>query len=186
MPVSLPYNLSLIAETVWRLRPKTVLDVGCGDAKYGVIFRSYLDIIAERYRRGDWKTRIDGIEIFPPYLTPVHAYIYDTVHVGDALLLLPQLGEYDLVFLGDVLEHFERADGHRLVDMVEARWLLISTPAPDKIEERQPHGNTHESHRYFWSMAEFHELAGWHVKWARAEKIWTILLEKDEDNAGTV
>ena len=66
MPTSVPYGVPIIAGAARQLRPKSVLDVGIGFGKYGMLFREYLDIwdmecVAD-YDPAAWKTRIDGIE----------------------------------------------------------------------------------------------------------------------------
>ena len=47
--------------------PESVLDVGIGFGKYGLLLREVLDVAALRYRREDWHVRIDGVEAF--YIT---------------------------------------------------------------------------------------------------------------------
>lgn len=84
--------------------PTTVLDIGAGNGKYGFLFREALDLDYGRF--SGWKTRIDAVEIESAYITPVHRYLYDNVYVEDWLTMTPDF-TYDLVFMGDVLEHFK-------------------------------------------------------------------------------
>jgi hypothetical protein len=60
-----------------------------------------------------WHVKIDGIEGFEGYLTPVHQYYYNHIMIGNALDILPSLENqlYDLVLAVDILEHFQKQDG---------------------------------------------------------------------------
>lgn len=162
MPSSFPDALSVVAAWVQALRPATVLDVGIGFGKYGLLFREYLDVSprserGERYDAGSATVRIDGVEAYEPYVGPLQRAIYDRIHIGDALAVLPSLGRYDLVFAADVLEHFTRADGERLLDVAAAHaalGVLIVTPALD-LPQGEVFGNPFECHRSAWTPGDF-------------------------------
>jgi predicted TPR repeat methyltransferase len=161
MPSSFPDALSVVAAWVQALRPASVLDVGIGFGKYGLLFREYLDVAP----RSDGlaagaapaAVRIEGIEAWEPYVGPLQRAIYDRIHVGDALALLPSLGRYDLVFAADVLEHFTRDEGERFLDAAAAHaavGVLVVTPALD-LEQGEVFGNPFERHRSFWTPDDF-------------------------------
>ena len=48
-----PMQISFVLDAILQLNPSSVLDIGCGSGKYGVLLREYLP-----------KARIDGIEGF--------------------------------------------------------------------------------------------------------------------------
>src|SRR3954454_16384233 len=102
MPTSDPFNISPILTVINALKPKRVLDVGCGFGKYGVLLREYDDIWGERIERQQWKLHLEGIEAFPKYHNPIHDYVYDRVHFGEAQTILPQLGQFDVILIADV------------------------------------------------------------------------------------
>ena len=157
MPSSHPDELNEIAGLILRTDPESVLDVGVGFGKYGVLAREYLELWDGRNRYGDWKRRIDGIEAFADYLTPLHEYIYDRVHVGNALDILPSLEpNYDLILLIDVLEHFDYSEGMRILElcMKIARNTLISTPKKVGKQE-DAFGNPFEAHKFQWEKKHF-------------------------------
>lgn len=162
MPTSHLNQLNEILELLKRTNPRSVLDVGVGFGKYGLLAREYLDIRSERFDKKDWQARIDGIEAFEDYLTPIHEYIYDEVFVGNALEVLPKLAiKYDLIFLIDVLEHFELEDGMRVLDACQERGrnTIISTP---RTVHRQGSilGNVYETHRCQWKERDFDRFPG--------------------------
>src|SRR6059036_3946823 len=110
MPSSRPNTIPTIIHLIQQLKPRSILDVGVGFGKWGHLFREYTDILeAERdpgrYQREGWQVRIDGIEGHAAYLTPMHRFLYNAIHLGDAGALLKTLPVYDLIFLGDILEH---------------------------------------------------------------------------------
>src|SRR5713226_9262007 len=112
MPSSPPAGIEVIVEIVWRLAPRSIVDLGTGYGKYGVLFREYLELkhryalgFADAERR---EVRIDGVEGFPDYLGPLQRAVYDHIYVEDILEFTRRGQHYDLVFLGDVLEHFEK------------------------------------------------------------------------------
>lgn len=161
MPTSVPYCVPVIASIARQLRPKSVLDVGVGFGKYGCLFREYLDIwdmksVAD-YERSAWKTRIEGIEATREYVTPLHEYIYDKIHTGDAREVVERLGSYDVIVMGDVLEHFEKADGAALVRTLfdRANLCVVLTFPPDATPNDNVLGNPYEAHRSGWNRRDF-------------------------------
>ena len=77
MPVpSSDFNqIGPIVELIVLANPQSVLDVGCGFGKYGVLAREYLELWDGRQRYGDWTRRIDAIEAFESLhhaAAPVH------------------------------------------------------------------------------------------------------------------
>src|ERR1043166_5420096 len=109
MPSSRPNIIPTVVHLLRQLKPRSILDVGVGFGKWGHLFREYTDILESerdptRYERANWKVQIDGIEGFAAYITEMHRYIYNEIHIGNAVDLLPKLGCYDLIFMGDIIE----------------------------------------------------------------------------------
>ena len=152
-------NISHCVGTLRRLMPESVLDVGTGFGRWGMLCREFLDAWEGRESRAQWKIRIDGIEAFPTCLTPVHGYIYDRIHVGDAVDVLPTLGTYDVVYLGDVVEHQTRPRAWALLDAAvrHARQAAIVTiPIGDNWpQEVGADGNWYHAHRSVWQLEDF-------------------------------
>src|SRR6266496_400979 len=182
MPSSRPNTIPTVVHLVQQLKPQSILDVGVGFGKWGHLFREYTDILeAEhdpaRYEREHWRVRIDGIEGHPAYLTAMHEYLYNQIHLGDAALVLPKLGNYDLIFLGDILEHFEKEAGMRLLSDAFARAnqaVLATTP---KFETEQPDlcGNELERHHSLWSEEDFRKFPGAVVKTVDGATLLAVL-----------
>ena len=133
--------------------PESVLDIGVGFGKYGLLTREYTDIYAGRLEKeSEWQVRIDGIEAHGRYINPAHRFIYDDIFVGDALEILPGLQRsYDLIILVDVLEHFTRDDGMKILSECgkKGRNIIISVPTLwyDQVALFE---NEYEIHRSHW------------------------------------
>lgn len=99
--------------------PKVVLDVGAGFGKYGVLLREYLDPTP----------LVDGVEAWQPYIRPNKLHgIYRRLHACRAEDLdADTLAVYDLVNMGDVIEHMDRQDALDFLGRCPG-WVVIATP----------------------------------------------------------
>jgi len=156
MPTSYPNTITTVVRAIHALAPASVLDIGCGFGKYGLLCREYLDVWWLRYRRQEWKVRIDAVEVFEQYLTPVHWYIYNNIYIGDIRELINKLDNYDLVLMFDIIEHFEKQEGLDLLEKIKSKCknILLSTPA-SKIRTMDIMGNTHQEHKSLWELEDF-------------------------------
>src|SRR5688500_12730733 len=166
MPSSRPNTIPTLIHIVKQLRPASILDVGVGFGKWGHLFREYTDIIAaehepRRYKRKHWQTRIDGIEGHAAYLTPMHRFLYNEIFIGDARQIVRRIPRYDLIFLGDIIEHFDKTDGLSLLRRCVAKAkkaVVLSTPKHETLQEDLC-GNELERHRSLWNANDFKEFA---------------------------
>ena len=157
MPMSFIQATPFIIEQVVHLKPDSILDVGIGFGKYGLLLREVLELPYERYAQSQWKVKIDGVEAFEGYRNPVHEFVYNRVFYGKIEEILPSLGQYDVILFIDVLEHFEKEEGRKLLRdlLLHARKsLLVATPrfpAPQGAYL----GNVFETHRSRWHILDF-------------------------------
>lgn len=155
MPFSSDYAIGRVVWVARNLRPHRILDVGCGSGKYGALFRLILD--GEKGQTDTENTTIDGIDGYLPTRNRCHE-AYDNITVGNASELMQSNGpNYDLVFLGDIIEHFEKRDGldflHRSLERA-AMGVLVTTPR-HFIEQGAFGGNEFERHRSLWTRTDF-------------------------------
>jgi glycosyltransferase involved in cell wall biosynthesis len=159
MPASWYEAIPSIVSRVRRENPKTILDIGIGFGKYGMLLRESLDISLGRYERDSWAVRIDGVEAFPEYRNPIHDYAYDNVYYGAVPGVLNGLPSYDVVLLVDVLEHFTKEEGLDVIRELKShsrKCLVISTPLHPSEQEAYL-GNEYECHRSRWGPMDFAE-----------------------------
>jgi hypothetical protein len=161
MPTSNPYQLNELIELILLSKPKSILDIGTGFGKYGVLSREYLEFYDEQKNYLNWKNRIDGIEAFRDYLTPMHDFIYDNIYIGNAIDVLPSLGiKYDLILVIDVLEHFDYDEGLKVLEQCEKRGRNIIISTPLKVgDQKGIFGNPYETHRSQWRRKDFTRFA---------------------------
>ncbi|MGO9449523.1 MAG: methyltransferase domain-containing protein [Candidatus Binataceae bacterium] len=158
MPTSDFHNINAIVAIVTQLRPQSVLDVGCGFGKYGVLIREYLDVWYERLTPDQWKLNLVGIEAYKSYQNPVLDFVYSTVHFGEAQRILPTLGNFDVIVIADVIEHLEKQAAIGLVAecFKHSPVVVISTPI-EFYAQGEILGNPYEVHRSTWSREDFPE-----------------------------
>jgi 2-polyprenyl-3-methyl-5-hydroxy-6-metoxy-1,4-benzoquinol methylase len=146
----MPTGVLLVAERTITLagtiepNPQRVLDIGCGYGKHGVLLREYLDPTPV----------VHGVEAWQPYIENHRLRgIYDYLHECDARTLTAvDLLSYDLVIMGDVIEHFEKQEGLDFIDRVSG-WMVIATPAVHFHTD--PHLPPTERHLSHWTPDDF-------------------------------
>ncbi len=185
MPTSIYSYIPIFVQFLRETRPMSLLDVGVGNGKLGFIAREMLDVIlCQRYLRRDWTIRIDGIEIFADYIQEHQQAIYDEIYIGDALDIIPRLNSYDMIILGDVLEHFEKERAWELFDRCiehSQGHVILNIPLGDNWHQGEMYGNKHEAHRSAWRWEEF-EAFVWKYKIFKNEdtSYGTFLIRKDD------
>ncbi|HKS36975.1 MAG TPA: class I SAM-dependent methyltransferase [Verrucomicrobiae bacterium] len=184
MPSSRPNTIPTVIHLVRQLKPKSILDVGIGFGKWGHLFREYTDINEaerepDRYQRANWKVRIDGIEGNASYVTGMHRYLYNNIYIGNAGDWLKKLPHYDLVFLGDVIEHLEKPAGHSLLREAtqKARKAVVITTPKFETGQADLCDNELERHRSLWTGRDFREFEGAIVKTIDSSILLAVLLK---------
>lgn len=165
MPSSRASTIPYVIFAIKQLQPQSILDVGIGFGKWGYLFREYTDIINSehnpgRYHKSGWKVRIEGIEAYRDYLHEAHTFIYDKIHIGDASEIVPKLGKFDVIFLGDIIEHFPLDVGKKLLRTAikqSNKCVILTTPKYD-TGQTDLCNNPLEQHRSVWGPKDFRAL----------------------------
>ncbi len=159
MPTSWYQAIPAILDSIIAEKPQSILDVGIGFGKFGMLIRDVLEIPFERYDKKYWKTRLDGIEVFEDYKNPIHDHIYDNVYYSDVFDVIDRLPDYDVILLIDVIEHFSKAKGYNLLRLLlkhTNRALIVSTPLYPEPQTAYL-GNEYEQHESRWSIIDLSE-----------------------------
>ncbi|CAN2040206.1 Methyltransferase type 11 domain-containing protein [Candidatus Magnetomoraceae bacterium gMMP-15] len=127
---------------------KTVLDVACGLS------------LKSQYIDADLRI---GVDIYRPFLEKIETDIPYAVINADVMqidkLFLPK--SFDLVLALDIVEHIEKDEALKLLDMAEeiARIaVIVETPkgfVPQNIDIWGHGGDTYQTHRCGWEPEEF-------------------------------
>ena len=156
MPTSDYHQISDVLHVVEHARPRSVLDVGVGFGKWGILCREVLEVYQERVQPDSWQCRVDGVEIFESYRNPLWALAYNHVEIGDAFDTLARSGRYDLILCCDVIEHFDKDKGHRLLaKMLDHGKIVVVTSPRGFVEQGAAYGNEHERHKSGWGEQDF-------------------------------
>jgi hypothetical protein len=166
MPSNNLISIFDILETIRLIDAKSILDIGVGFGKWGLLIREYFDLrVDEKKGYDDWSIKLDGIEATEKYLTPVHGYIYDDVFVGNAIDILSNNNlYYELIIAIDVIEHFTKSDGLKFLDLCRkrARSVFINTPNI-YYKLQKEYNNPYMLHQSGWDAGDFTKLGATYV-----------------------
>ncbi len=149
MPFSAPegkwLTLNLLSRLDRHFQFQQVLDVGAGAGGYSQLLR-------DRLSPKIWT----ALEIWEPYLERFKlAELYNRLIVADVRNWAPDQ-DYDLVLMGDVLEHMQKAEAQECVIKLlqHTQLLLISIPIIEMPQD-EVDGNPYEKHvKEDWSHDE--------------------------------
>jgi len=135
MPYSDTSNIEWTKWLLEQLKPKSIMDVGPGAGKYGLLAKEVLPNV-----------QLSCIEVWEPYFEEFNlkdiygvAYCMDVRDRKDF--------KYDLVILGDVLEHMTVEESVALWELIktQAKAAMISIPIVH-FPQGHEHGNPYEEH----------------------------------------
>jgi len=155
MPSSTFAAIGPIMAAIEKIKPTSVLDVGCGNGKYGFLCREYIEYWLQK------TPIIHGIEVFAPYVTKLERQkIYDGIFKSEAIDELEYMGSnsYDVVLAIDILEHFNEEDGKQFIGELKrvGKNVIICTPTIVK-EQGACFGNKYEIHKKQWTPDEIEQ-----------------------------
>ena len=136
----------LILWHIQDLKPATILDVGPGHGKYGVLCKEYLHPTPT----------VDACEAWEPYIQDFNLKgIYPTIYPTDVMLLpTDTLNTYDTILLLDIIEHLDKDDALTLLARITVP-VVICTPVDFFHNgDNLPWTETHRSH---WTEQDFRD-----------------------------
>lgn len=161
IPLSRPDTYPRVINYIWENNPQSILDCGIGFGGMGVLLRQVSDVRWGRVKPYTWKIKIDGIEINSEYRQYSWG-VYNEVFIGDLKETLPKCRKYDVIFFGDVLEHFEKEDAIKLIEISlqkANKSVIITTPASFSGNEAEAErfDNPKEQHLCLLEDSDFPE-----------------------------
>jgi len=160
MPTSTGVFISAALVEIERLRPVSVIDLGCGFGLWGFLCRMYLDVFEGRPYKEDWQVRIEAVEVFPKYIMPHQEFLYDRIRIGAIEELIDELDHFDLFIFGDVLEHMPKQDAVRVLEesyRKADKGILVNVPMGEGWLRDGTEDNPHEAHLSVWDFDDFIE-----------------------------
>jgi len=145
--------------------PKSILDVGVGYGKWGLLCRELLESWQKRIYPGRWEVWIDGVEICREYIKkfPWLLEFYDMIYIEDISSpeCMPLQFDYDLCICGDVLEHIEKPSAIETIKRLQKKCkaILVSLPCGEGWLDNVIAGdNPYEKHKSVWDGTEMSAL----------------------------
>ena len=151
------YSTEWVIDRLRALKPRSIIDIGCGWGRWGFLAREFLELWEHRFRKEDWAIRIDALDIHLGTWTPIHSYVYDHCYTGDVRRWAP-VQRYDVAVACDVLEHMPKDDGMNVLTRFRSQGssVLVGVPLGDAWPLRPGFdGNPHEAHVSRWYAGDF-------------------------------
>lgn len=132
----------------------TILDIGMGNGFLGAVVRNWLE-----WPPTNRTIRLVGVEPFGQYRNGLWD-LYDEVHVASAQDVLDGPMDADLAVMFDAIEHMERPDGERVLDLALSRFPRLAVACPDGFmpQGEDPWGDgetAFETHLSGWTAEDF-------------------------------
>ncbi len=143
----------LTVHLLQQIAPARILDIGAGEGKYGRLIRA----------AGMSQCHLTAVEFEPQRRAELLALGYNEVRSITALDLMKAPAEtFDVVILGDVIEHFRKSEGQDLLEYLNYRstHMLVVTPEAMPMST----ANFYEGHNSLWRP----ESMRWHDLWAHS------------------
>lgn len=133
------------------INPLRIVDIGAGEGKYGHLIRT----------NGYLNWHLTAVEFEAGRRDELMAIGYDEVRSISALDLMRQPAEeFEVVILGDVIEHFRKSEGMDLLEFLNYRAAYLLVITPENMPMSSP--NFYEGHNSMWRP----ESMRWHDLWA--------------------
>jgi hypothetical protein len=174
MGYSNPENKPWAQQKIIELHPTTVLDVGAGQG-------TYLNLIREGLGA---EVIVNAVEVWQPYIDQ-----FDLLNRYDKLFAMDVRDmtnfKYDLVILGDILEHMSEDDAVGLWEKIskQAKYAMISIPIIHYHQDAI-NGNPYEIHvEEDWTMERVLEKFKGITEYKKFEVTGTFIAEFNNDNS---
>lgn len=148
MPYSSPVFDEEISRIIKFVKPKNLLDIGAGAGKYGLIAKQLDPLI-----------RTVAIEVEKDYIKEFKlGSIYDEVwNISTSSIIQSRYFDldFDIVVVGDILEHLKKSEGIDLLNFIiyRCRWIIIEFP--HRYLQNAIDGHVSEAHISAWSENDF-------------------------------
>lgn len=158
MPTSSTEGKEWLVPRILAELPGSVLDVGAGAGTYSKLLHA-----------APAGTKVTALEIYRPYVAEFGLHdIYDRVIVAD--VRRRKLAGYDVIILGDIIEHMSEEDAAKVwVKARKAARKAVFASIPLGVHPQDAvNGNEHECHVSSWTNEAVHDLGGVVASWTGA------------------
>jgi len=137
-----------IEEIMRLLKPETILDLGAGAGKYGELIKNINPSVQSI-----------AVEIEKDYIKKFNLLsIYDEVwNISVTDLIKPKYYDstFDVIMIGDIIEHLKKSDGIDLLNFLiyRCRWIILEFP--HHYLQNSVDGYQSEAHISVWTETDF-------------------------------
>lgn len=144
---------------------KKIFDVGAGAGAYSIIAREQAQAATQWQKNLPADFRLDCSEIYTPYIQQ-HDLLsrYHHVYEGSIVDTIDKVPNYDLIIMGDVLEHLTREEAVYVVNELKkkCKYIWLSVPVQPKYpwqvgykqDPSEWQENPSNEHLHEWSIDE--------------------------------
>ena len=147
MPVSHWLSNGTTKKLLSNIKINTFLDIGAGAGKYGKMISKYHP-----------QAKKIGLEIDATYIQEFNLHeIYDEILNFPAIDLIEKSinSSYDLVIIGDCIEHMKKSEGIDLLNFLVYRSKYILIHYPNEYIQGAEDDHIHEAHISIWHESDF-------------------------------
>jgi SAM-dependent methyltransferase len=110
----------------------TILDIGCGHGFYIKLLKDYFQ-------------KFDAVEVWQPYIEEYKlTEMYDNVF--NVNILDFEFDHYDIIIMGDILEHLSREDAKNILNRLKDKCKELIVVVPYYLPQDEVFGNKYEIH----------------------------------------
>ncbi len=148
MPYSSFIFDNAITEIIKLVQPKTLLDLGAGAGKYGSIAKEISPSI-----------KTTAVEVEKDYIEKFNlSSLYDRVwNIPVSDIIQPKYfdSNFDVIMVGDILEHLKKSEGVDLLNFLiyRCRWIIVEFP--HRYLQNAVDGYSSEAHISAWAENDF-------------------------------
>ncbi len=174
MASSFASQIPIILHVIQNLKPRTILDIGKGFGKYGMLIHEYIGVPVDRAPVPDRRLReqsnviIRGVDINRDYNFLHLDHYYLGIDNVDILTAFASYRDFDLVLMCDIIEHLPREGALRLLRHFLDQGANIIVATPNVFFEQELYQSLAERHVSFWRARDFRSL-GCDLDWQRAD-----------------
>jgi len=143
MATSEHWQIPWVVDVIAREQPKTILDVGGGQGKFGALAREFAN-----------PERVDSLDVSAPRVDS-----YDHFYEGDLRemdsLLPADAPIYDLALFIETIEHLEKEEAWAFLERLTKRARKVAIATPWGFRHQEIPGMPFETHRSGWYPWEF-------------------------------
>jgi len=148
MPYSSFVFDNAIIEIIKLVQPKTFLDLGAGAGKYGSIVKEISPSV-----------KTTAVEIEKDYIEKFNLLLlYDQIwNIPVSDIIQPKYfdSNFDVIMVGDILEHLKKSEGVDLLNFLIYRCQWIIVEFPHRYLQNAVGGYSSEAHISAWTESDF-------------------------------